>query len=327
MITEAGRSCRVVSAGAYRPTPVDSLVAAEQLGVDREWIVSRTGVETRGVAGPAESVVAMAVLAAQDALSAAGVSADTVDAVLVATSTNPQLCPAIAPQVAEALGLRVAAFDINIACSGFCYTLHVARSLIVAGSCDTVLVIGADRMLDMVNPSDRATAPVFADGAGAVLVSVTDGPSGIGPVVWGSSGDRAAALEMRPTMFEANNNSSVRAELKMDGLAVTRWACSTVPAVVREVLSVTGIGWDDVAMFVPHQANWKLIQRIARSLDLPEKVAVADDVRLAGNTSSASVPLALHRLLSTEHAGSGQWAVLVGFGSGLAYAGQAIRIP
>ncbi|MCM2388274.1 beta-ketoacyl-ACP synthase 3 [Streptomyces albipurpureus] len=315
-----------MAAGAYRPPRVDSLATAEQLGLSREWIVSRTGVESRCVAGPTESVVTMAVRAAQDALTTAGVSEEVVGAVLVATSTNPQLCPAIAPQVAAALGLRVAAFDINIACSGFCYTLHVARSLIVAGSCDTVLVVGADRMLDMVNPSDRATAPVFADGAGAVLVTATEGPPGVGPVVWGSDGSRATALEMRPTLFEANN-SSLRAELKMDGLAVTRWACSTVPAVVREILSVTGIGWEDVAMFIPHQANWKLIQKIAKALDLPEKVAVADDVRLTGNTSSASVPLAFHRLLATEPARSGQWAVLVGFGSGLAYAGQAVRIP
>ncbi|MFE3019961.1 3-oxoacyl-ACP synthase III family protein [Streptomyces sp. NPDC059256] len=325
-MTIEGRSCRIVAAGAYRPPQVDSQATAEQLGVSREWIVSRTGVESRCVAGPTDSVVAMAVHAAQDALSTAGVSADVVGAVLVATSTNPQLCPAIAPQVAAALDLQVAAFDINIACSGFCYTLHVARSLIVAGSCDTVLVVGADRMLDMVNPSDRATAPVFADGAGAVLVTATDGTPGVGPVVWGSAGDRATALEMRPTLFEANN-SSLRAELKMDGLAVTRWACSTVPAVVREILSVTGIGWDDVAMFIPHQANGKLIQKIAKALHLPESVTVADDVRLTGNTSSASVPLALHRLLSTGPSRSGQWAVLVGFGSGLAYAGQAVRLP
>jgi 3-oxoacyl-(acyl-carrier-protein) synthase III len=306
---------------------VDSHDVAASLGESREWIVSRTGVETRCVATPAESVARMALAAAQQALDSARMPPDRIDAVLVATSTNPQPCPSIGPQVASGLGLNVAAFDVNVACAGFCYALNVARSLIAAGSCTTVLVIGADRMLDVVDATDKATAPVFADGAGAVVVTATDGPPGVGPVVWGSAGERAAALEVRPDTLGTARAVSVMPALRMDGLAITRWACSTVPAVVREVLSVTGIGWDDVAAFVPHQANWKLIQRVAKGLALPEKVVVADDVRFTGNTSSASVPLALQRLLSTGRVPSGQWAVLVGFGAGLAYAGQAVRIP
>lgn len=321
------RSCRLVAAGSYRPTRVDSHNVASALGKNREWVVSRTGVETRCVAAPVESVTHMALAAAQQALTAARVPAEHVDAVLVATSTNPQPCPAIAPQVASALGLSVAAFDMNVACAGFCYALHVARSLIADGSCATVLLIGADRMLDLVDPQDQATAPVFADGAGAVVVAATDGPAGVGPVVWGSAGERAAALAVTPSVLGAVHPHSTQPVLRMDGLAIARWACSTVPAVVREILSVTGIGWDDVAAFVPHQANWKLIQRIGQNLGLPEKVVVADDVRFTGNTSSASIPLALHRLVETGCVRSGQWAVLIGFGAGLAYAGQAIRIP
>ncbi|MGI5336154.1 beta-ketoacyl-ACP synthase 3 [Streptomyces sp. CA-181903] len=313
--------------GAYRPVREDAGRVAERLGATRDWVLSRTGVETRCVAGPDESVVDMAGLAAREALAAAAVPADAVDAVLVATSTNPQPCPAVAPQVAAGLGLRVAAFDINIACAGFCHALHVARSLIGAGGCATVLVVGADRMLDLVDPVDRATAPVFADGAGAVLVTATDGPPGVGPVVWGSDGARASALEVRPPLFAALGPLSPTPALRMDGLAVTRWACSTVPAVVRDIMSATGIGWDDVAALVPHQANGRLIRRIATRLDVPDGVVVADDVRFTGNTSSASVPLALHGLLADGRIRGGRWAVLVGFGSGLAYAGQAVRIP
>ncbi|WP_077241422.1 beta-ketoacyl-ACP synthase 3 [Amycolatopsis azurea] len=316
-----------MAVGSYRPTQVDSQDVASALGKNREWVVSRTGVETRCVAAPTESVTHMALAAAQQALTAAQVSAERIDAVLVATSTNPQPCPSIAPQVTSALGLSVAAFDLNIACAGFCYALHVASSLIAGGSCATVLVIGADRMLDLVDPQDQATAPVFADGAGAAVVTATDGPGGVGPVVWGSAGERAAALAVTPGVLGAARPASARPALRMDGLAIARWACSTVPAVVREILSVTGIGWDDVAAFIPHQANWKLIQRIGQGLDLPEKVVVADDVRFTGNTSSASVPLALHHLVDTGRVRSGQWAVLIGFGAGLAYAGQAIRIP
>jgi 3-oxoacyl-(acyl-carrier-protein) synthase III len=262
-----------------------------------------------------------------DALRAAGMPATAVDAVVVSTSTNPQPCPAIAPQVAAELGLSVAAFDLNVACAGFCYALQVARSLIAGGDCDTVLVVGADRMLDIVDPNDRDTASVFGDGAGAVVVTAVDGLSGVGPVVWGSAGARAAALEVRPTHFEAPSRGSARPALRMDGLAVTRWACATVPNVVREVLRVTGLEWDDVAALVPHQANWRLIKKLAAILKVSEKVVVADDVRVTGNTSAASVPLALHRLISGGQARSGQWAVLVGFGAGLAYAGQAVRIP
>ncbi|MFJ1679399.1 ketoacyl-ACP synthase III [Streptomyces sp. NPDC088251] len=327
MSVEAVRPCRIVSTGSYRPAPADARQVAERLGVTREWVLSRTGVESRCVAGPDESLTSMATLAAKEALAAAQLPTDAVDVVLVATSSNLQLCPAIAPQVAAALGLQVAAFDVSIACAGFCYALHVARSLIGAGGCDTVLVIGADRMLDMVDPDDPVTAPLFADGAGAVVVCAAEGASGVGPVVWGSSGQRAAALEVRPHPRELDIAARVHPRLHMDGLAVTRWACATVPAAVREILAVSGIGWDDVAAFIPHQANWKMIRRVVTALGVPDKVVVADDGRFTGNTSAASVPLALDRLRASGRIHSGQWAVLVGYGAGLAYAGQAVQVP
>ncbi|MGB3439125.1 MAG: beta-ketoacyl-ACP synthase 3 [Actinophytocola sp.] len=328
MTGATGRGSAIMAVGAYRPPTVGSDEAARKSGVDRDWIVSRTGVETRCEAGPLESVVVMATTAAMTALRGANMRASAMDAVVVATSTNPQPCPAVAPQVAAKLGLTVAAFDVNIACAGFCYALQVARSLIASGDCGNVLVIGADRMLDIVDPADRATGPVFADGAGAVVLTAVTGATGVGPVVWGSAGARAAALEVRPTQFEAAANPGLPAPtLRMDGLAITRWACATVPKVVREVLSVTGLEWNDVAALVTHQANWRLIKKLAAILEVPEKVVVADDVRMTGNTSSASVPLALHRIIADGQAHSGQWAVLVGFGAGLAYAGQAVRIP
>nr|WP_279497667.1 ketoacyl-ACP synthase III [Actinomadura rubrisoli] len=317
----------MLTVGSYRPEMLDSAEAAAKLGVTRDWIVSRTGVESLCVAGPEESVVAMAVAAARRTLSAARMPAHAVDAVLVATITNPQPCPAVAPQLAAALEIDAAAFDINIACAGFCSALQMARSLIAAGDCKTVLVIGAERMRDIVDTTDLATAPLFSDGAGAMLVTTTTGPSGIGPVVWGSEGGRASALQVQPPVFGSPQPESASPALRLDGGAVARWAFTTIPNVVREILTRTGLEWDDVAAFVPHQANWNMIRRIARLLEIPEKVVIADDIQEAGNTSSASIPLALHRLIGTGRARPGQWAVLIGFGAGLAYAGQAILIP
>ncbi|QUF07741.1 ketoacyl-ACP synthase III [Actinosynnema pretiosum subsp. pretiosum] len=319
-------ACRVLATGAHRPAPVDSGEVAARLGRPREWVVERTGIEARCVATACESVETMAVIAATDALAAAGTPASAVDVLVVATSTNPRPCPAVAPKVAAALGLRVPAFDVNVACAGFCYALNLARSLIASGDCATALVVGADRMLDIVDPDDPGTAPVFADGAGALLITATDGPPGVGPVVWGSEGDRAAALEVRPALL-GEPAGTTRPALRMDGLAVIRWACATVPDAVRRILAATGLGWDDVGALVPHQANWKLIERVTARLDPPGHVVVADDVRATGNTSAASVPLALHRLVADGRVRAGDWAVLIGFGAGLAYAGQAVRIP
>ncbi|MFF7454713.1 3-oxoacyl-[acyl-carrier-protein] synthase III C-terminal domain-containing protein [Kitasatospora sp. NPDC008115] len=252
--------------------------------------------------------------------------AQRVGAVIVATVTNPQPLPTVAAQVAAALGLGVPAFDINVACASFRYALHLAHSLIEAGTVATVLVIGVDRMLDLVDPDDRVTAPVFADGAAAVLVGKGRAETGIGPVVWGSLGDKAAALEVRPPVLSAGP-AEPRPAVRMDGLAITRWVYSTIPGVVEEILRTNGIDWGDVSAFVPHQANWLLIQRLVKLLEAPGHVVVADDVRVTGNTSSAAVPLALHRLVDSGAVRPGGWAVLVGFGAGLAYAGQAVRLP
>jgi 3-oxoacyl-(acyl-carrier-protein) synthase III len=324
----AGRPSRILGAGAYRPRrAISTEQVAQELGVSPEWVTSRTGVLQRHRATDDETVVAMADRAARQALSASGRQGHEADCVVVATITNPRPSPAVAPQVADRLGVSAAAFDVNAACAGFCYALELARALVAAGSAECVVVVGADRLLDIVDPDDRDTAVVFGDGAGAVVVGPADEP-GIGPAVWGSAGERGDALEVTPSHFAAlADPSTARPWLRMDGTAVARWVAATVPGAVVSALKQAGVDWPDIAAFVPHQAGWRLITRVAGLLDLPEHVVVADDVHQTGNTSAAAVPLALASLIDAGRVHPGDLAALMGFGAGLAFAGQVVRVP
>ncbi|MBB5867324.1 3-oxoacyl-(acyl-carrier-protein) synthase III [Allocatelliglobosispora scoriae] len=323
-----GRQAGILGVGGYRPERVVTTGAvADRLGVSAEWAISRTGMRQRHRAGEEETLAMMATAAALRALTAAGRRGTDVDCVLVATITNPTPTPAIAPQVAYSLGTPAAGFDVNSACAGFCHALELARVLIAAGSADCVVVVGADRMLDIVDPDDRNTAALFGDGAGAVVVAAAP-QCGISPVVWGSDGAKAAALEVRPSSFAfAATPSLGRPWLQMDGTAVARWVAATVPAAVEAALRRAGVCWQDVAAFIPHQAGGRVIDRVVGQLDLPEHVVVADDLRTTANTSAASVPLALASLIEAGRVHRGELAVLMGFGAGLAYAGQVVRIP
>jgi 3-oxoacyl-(acyl-carrier-protein) synthase III len=323
-----GRPAQILGVGAYRPRHVVTTdEVAARLGTSPDWILSRTGVQRRCRAAEDETLVAMATAAAEKAVSASGRHSGDVDFVLVATMTNPQPTPAIAPRLADALGTSAAALDVNAACAGFCYALELARTLVAGGAADCVVVVGADRMSDIVDPGDQDTAALFGDGAGAVVVGAAREP-GISQAVWGSAGSRSAALEVRPDCFAAAVNPSMgRPWLRMNGTAVARWVAATVPEAVTAALAHAGVNWPDIAAFVPHQASQRVIARVLNALEVPEHVVVADDYRDMGNTSSASVPLALARLLEAARVRHGDLAVLVGFGAGMAYAGQVVRIP
>lgn len=325
-----GTEARLLGAGAYRPRRIvgNDEVCLPIGDVDPAWVLARSGIRTRRFAGPDETVVAMAAAAAGDALAAAGVTASVIDAVLVATMSAETACPQVSTRVAERLGTAAPAIDVGAACSGFCYALELAGSLVRAGTSSHVLVIGVERMSDLLDPRDRATAFLFGDGAGAVVVGPAE-QRGIGPVVWGSDGGRADLIVHSPHWSEALRDRAGHQVpgLRMQGPAVFRWAATQITPVAEKALAAAGVGVDDLDAFVPHQANNRITDALVRALALPAHVAVARDVVVTGNTSAASVPLAMHALLAEEDARPGGLALLAGFGAGLTYAAQVVELP
>ena len=261
----------------------------------------------------------MAVAAGGKALAASGLAPTDVDLVIVATCTMPTPIPSAAAQVAARLGIPApGADDLNAACAGFGYGLSTAASAVTSGAARNVLLIGAEKLSDWVDQDDRSTAIIFADGAGAAVI----GPAaeaedvGVGPVVWGSAGEDAELISI-PARDKF---------LGQEGQAVFRWATTAMAPVAKEACRRAGIEPSDLVAFIPHQANLRIIEAIARRLGAPD-VLVADDIVEAGNTSSASVPLALARMAARGEVQSGDPVLLLGFGAGLTYAGQVVLCP
>jgi 3-oxoacyl-[acyl-carrier-protein] synthase-3 len=267
--------------------------------------------------------VDMAVDAGSKALADAGLAPSDIDAVLVATCTMPAYIPNAAAQTAERIGVRAApAFDINAACAGFCYGLGTASDMIRSGSARHVLVIGAEKLSDWVDPLDRSTCIIFADSAGAAVVGAVDRDErlGIGPIAAGSAGD------LVDTIMVADRNSFIRQE----GQEVYRWAITKIAPVALRALELAGLAPEDVDVLVPHQANLRIVEAIARRIQVAggrKDMVVADDIVHSGNTSSASIPLALDHMRADGRVRSGDLALLVGFGAGLCYASQAVVLP
>ncbi|GAA3292511.1 beta-ketoacyl-ACP synthase 3 [Dactylosporangium vinaceum] len=319
----------ILGVGAYRPRRVVSNdEVCRRLDSTPEWIESRSGIVSRRFAGPEETLCAMAVAAAGAALQHAGVTPDAVGCVIVASMSNLVQTPPLAVLVADEIGAgRAAAFDLSGACAGFCHALAVAGDTVRAGEVRYVLVIGVERMTDIIDPADRGVAFMFADGAGAVLVGPTSAPA-IGPVVRGANGAFREALRMSASWAEFGADPQrERPVMRMDGRRVFRWAVEEVVTAGRQALRDAGLGVSDLAAFVPHQANLRMIDVLADRLELPAHVVVARDVVTAGNTSAASIPMALRRLLDNSAAAPGGPALLFGFGAGLNYAGQVVLLP
>ena len=308
----------ITGVGAHRPAHrEDNHAIAERIGSTDQWMRERSGIETRGVAGPDESVVEMAVSAGGKALAAAGVDPLDLSLVLLATCSMPGPLPGGSPEVAYRLGAaRAGASDIGAGCAGFTYALALAADSVRAGSSEHVLVIGSEKLLPMVDPDDRGTAFLFGDGAGAAVVSASE-QDGIGPVVWVHDGEQHERLYI--------DGSPLR--LKMEGRAIYRWATTALPDLAREACRRAGITVDQLAAFVPHQANLRITESIVKSLALPDSVVVARDVVDSGNTSAASVPLALAQLVESGQVRRGDPVLLFGFGAGLTAAGQVVRCP
>jgi 3-oxoacyl-[acyl-carrier-protein] synthase-3 len=320
---------RILGVGGYRPSRVvPNSEIVDQIDSSDEWIRTRSGITERRWATPEETVVAMSVAAGRKAIAAAGLEPEQIDCVIVATVSHLLQTPSAAALIADALGTdHPAAFDISAACAGFCHGVAMASDFVRGGSAKHVLVIGVERLSDLTDPHDRGTAFIFADGAGAAVVGPSDVP-GIGPVVWGSAGEQAELITQKPSWEEVVGAGSTRMPaLVMDGNPVFRWASFAMAKIGLEALDRAGITADELDCFVPHQANMRIIDALARSMKLPDTVAIARDIATMGNTSAASIPLALERLIEIGEAKSGDTALLIAFGAGLVYAAQVVVVP
>jgi 3-oxoacyl-[acyl-carrier-protein] synthase-3 len=318
---------RILGVGDYRPTRVVSNAEiCEIIDSSDEWIRERSGIVERRFAAADETVVDMGTAAAEKALAHAGITADRIDAIIVATVTHMYQTPAAAPLVGSRLGTRdAAAFDISAACAGFCHGLALANDMIRGGSAEHVLVIGVEKLTNIIDPTDRSTAFLFADGAGAAVVGPADEP-GIGPVVWGADGDQADILTQDQS-WDALRGTGEFPSLHMEGQQVFRWAVFSMAPVAQQALDAAGVTVADLSAFIPHQANLRIIDAMVKKLEVPDTVAVARDITTTGNTSAASVPLAMSRMLESGDVDGGGLALLIGFGAGLAYAAQVVRLP
>ena len=312
------RAATILGLGSHRPAlRVDNHGIAERTGSSDAWIRERSGIVTRGVAGPDESTVDMATSAGAKALAAAGVDASGVSLVLMATCSMPGPLPGGSPEVASRLGAHTAgASDVGAGCAGFTYALSMAADAVRCGSADHVLVIGSEKLTPMVDPDDRSTAFLFGDGAGAAVVGPCD-VDGIGRVAWATDGAQHDALTI--------HGSPVR--LAMNGRAIYRWATTSLADLARRACANAGIEPGELDAFVPHQANLRITESVVKTLALPDSVVIARDVVDSGNTSAASVPLALTRLHEEGQVRTGDRVLLLGFGAGLTAAGQVVRCP
>jgi len=330
LVTDQGTSyAGILGVGAYRPARlVPNSEIVEAIDSSDEWIQQRSGIKTRRIADDSETVVAMSVSASRDALVQAGIDARQVDCVVVATVSHLLQTPSAATAVAHELGTDgAAAFDISAACAGFCHGISLASDMVRAGSARHVLVIGVERLSDITSKTDRGTAFIFADGAGAVVVGPSDAPA-IGPVVWGSDGEQYDLIRQREDWRDViASDEPEMPHLTMQGNEVFRWASFAMAKIALQALDRAGVSVDQLDCFVPHQANNRITDAMARSMKLPPHVRIARDIVDSGNTSAASVPLALERMIREGEAKSGDVALLIAFGAGLSYAAQVVTLP
>lgn len=320
---------KVVGIGAYRPKNIiPNQIVADLIDSSDDWIRERSGIIERRFADINETVVEMGVKASLSAIAGSGIDPKEIDLVILATATNPSLLPNLSMQIASEIGAsNSGAFDVGAACAGFTYSLAIANSSIISGDSKHVLVIGSERMSDFVSKYDRSTAFLFGDGAGAFLISKSD-YVGISNTVWGSDGSLKDWIKMSKSWKDVENDTENGFPyLKMEGQKVFRWAITEMVDIAKKTLLTAGIDVDDLSAFVPHQANQRITEHIAKSLNLPAHVAIARDGVNMGNTTAATIPLAIESLRKNGQCPSGGLALLLGFGAGLAYSGQVIEIP
>ena len=319
---------RIYAYGAARGekiVPNDDLVGP--IDSSDEWIRQRTGIVTRTRANAETTAIELSTDAAAEAIARSGVDPADVDAVIVATISNPKQTPSVSAIVADRVGANpAAAYAVNAACAGFAYAVAQADALIRGGAAHYAVVVGAEKLSDVVDPTDRSISFLLGDGAGAVVIGPSD-YAGIGPTIWGSDGSKSDAVGMNHTLVEFRDGLAPWPTLRQEGPTVFRWAVWEMVKVARQALEAAGVEASDLAAFVPHQANMRIIDEFAKQLGLPESVVIARDIETTGNTSAASIPLATHRLLEEHPEVSGGLALQIGFGAGLVFGAQVIVLP
>jgi len=292
-----------------------------------EWIRQRTGIVTRMRADKDQSLIDMAVEASNEAIAKAGIDPSRIGAVILATITFPYQTPSGATLLADRVGaIGAAAYDISAACAGYCYGIAQADALVRAGQSEFVLVVGAEKLSDYLNPKDRSISFLLGDGAGAAIVGPSD-HAGISRTIWGSDGSNWDKVGMTASQIDFKDGLAEWPTLIQEGPSVFRWAVWEMVKVAKEALEASGLKAHELAALVTHQANERIIDEFAKQLELPENVIVAKDIVDTGNTSAASIPLAMHRLLEEGQVQSGGYALQIGFGAGLAFAAQVVELP
>jgi 3-oxoacyl-[acyl-carrier-protein] synthase-3 len=324
---EGAAFSRIMGVGGYRPERVVmNAELVEAIDSSDEWIQERSGIKSRRFAAKDESVVDMSVAASLEALRDAGLEPSAIDAVIVATVTHPYQTPAAAPIVADRLGIQAAAFDISAACAGYCHGISLASDMVRGGSARHVLVIGVEKLSDFTDLTDRGSAFIFGDGAGAAVVGPSDTPA-IGPTVWGSEGAQWKTISQRDSWVDVREKDLGWPAIGMAGQSVFRWAVWGMAPVAQKALDAAGVRAEDLDAFIPHQANMRIIDAMIKQLKLPADIPVARDIAETANTSAASIPLATERMLRQKEIPSGGLALQIGFGAGLVYAAQVVVIP
>jgi len=319
---------RIYAMGAARgenAVPNDDIVGP--INSSDEWIRQRTGVITRVRAVRETGALELAVEAAREAIEKAAIDPAEIDLVIVATISNVQQTPSISAVVADRIGATpAAAYDVNAACAGYCYAIAQADALIRAGAARYAMVIGAEKLSDVIDPTDRSISFLLGDGAGAALLGPSDTP-GVSATSWGSDGSKAGLVGMNATLTQFRDGEAAWPTLRQEGPSVFRWAVWEMAKVAKQTLENAGVKPEDLAAFIPHQANMRIVDEFAKQLGLPDTVAIADDITTTGNTSAASIPLATHRLLQERPELSGGLALQIGFGAGLVFAAQVVVLP
>ncbi|MFT4041615.1 MAG: beta-ketoacyl-ACP synthase 3 [Gordonia sp. (in: high G+C Gram-positive bacteria)] len=340
MVNTGHRNVAILGIGACRPKRlISNDEVCEVLDSSDKWIYERSGIRNRRWISGDESARSLSATAAERAITNSGVPREKIGALILATNSWITKMPHGAPTVAFDIGLNgIPAYDVAAGCGGFGYALGIAADTVRAGSAEYVLVIGMETMSVVMDPTDRSTAFLFGDGAGAVVVGPSE-KNGISPTVWGSDGENADAIGQsydfpeymdRAQAYQSKDPDSDpigRIVVTMQGQRVFRWAAITLPRALSTVLTTAGVGIADIEVFVPHQANARISELMRTNLGLPDDIPMANDIENTGNTSAASIPLAIEEMLVTGKAKGGQTALLLGFGAGLSYAGAVITLP
>ena len=326
--SETIKYSRIYSLGAARgDLVVTNDDIAGPIESSDEWIRQRTGIITRRRAGKDQSLMDMAVVASNEAIKRAGIDPQEIGAVIFSTISHPYQTPSAASLLADKIGANPApAFDISAACAGYCYGIAQADALVRSGVAKYVLVVGGEKLSDFIDPTDRSISFLLADGAGAAIVGPSDTP-GIAPTVWGSDGSHWDSVSMTASLLDFRDGEATWPTLRQDGLKVFKWAVWEMVKVAKEALVVAGVKAEDLSALVTHQANIRIIDELVKQLQLPENVVVARDIINTGNTSAASIPLAMDQILKDGVVKPGGLALQIGFGAGLAFAAQVVVLP